>query len=87
MHTFLHMCTDVRPSKVYRFNISSVVYFNAGTRGDVQGQNFRVNIAEYEEGLVVVVKYIDGEFVFSAAHPDMARSIFRKEDQQALLRK
>ena len=52
----------------------------------MQGQNFRVNMADYEEGLVVVVKYIDGDFVFSAASPDLARSVFRKEDQQAILK-
>ena len=50
------------------------------------GQNFRVNIADYEDGVVVVLKLIDGEFVFSASSPDIARSVFRKEDQQAILR-
>lgn len=83
---YYHKIADVQPNRVYRFNISSIVYFNAGRRGDVQGQNYRVNMAEFEEGLVVVVKVIDGEFVFSAAVPDMARSIFRKEDQQTLSR-
>ena len=76
---------EVQSNKVYRFNVSSVLYFNAGTRGDIQGQNFRINMAEFEEGLEVVVKYVQGEFVFSASHPDMARSIFRREDQQALV--
>ena len=82
----MHAHAEVQPNKVYQFKVSSILYFNAGRRGDVQGQNFRVNIGDYEDGLVVVVKYIDGEFVFSAAYPDMARSIFRKEDQQAILK-
>ena len=76
---------DVQPDRTYRFNVTSNVYFNAGYRGDVQGQNFRVNIADFEDGVVVVVKYIDEEFIFSAASPDIARSMFRKEDQHALL--
>ena len=66
--------------------MNSVLYFNASQGGDVQGQNFRINVAEFDEGVVVVVKVIDGEFVFSASSPEIARSIFRKEDQQALLR-
>lgn len=53
----------------------------------MQGQNFRVNVADFEDGAVVVVKFIDDEFIFSAAAPDVARSIFRREDQQALLGK
>ena len=61
------------------------IYFNAGVGGDIQGQNFRVNVSEFEEGVVVVVKYIEDEFIFAAASPDIARSIFRKEDQQAIL--
>lgn len=69
---------------VYRFNVSTMLYFNAGTGGDVQGQNFRINVAEFDDGLVITVKYVQGEFVFSAAHPEMARAIFRKEDLQAL---
>lgn len=71
---------------MYRFNVNSILYFNASQGGDVLGQNFRVNIADYEDGVVVVLKLIDGEFVFSASSPDIARSVFRKEDQQAILR-
>ena len=50
-------------------------------------QNFRVNMADYKEGVVVTVKQERGEFIFSAASPDMARAIFRKEDHQALHKK
>lgn len=78
---------DVQPDRIYRFSVTSNIYFNAGYGGDVQGQNFRVNVADFEDGAVVVVKFIDDEFIFSAASPDVARSIFRREDQQALLGK
>ena len=75
----------MQPDRIYRFSVTANVFFNAGYGGDVQGQNFRVNIADFEDGVVVVVKCIDDEFVFTAASPDIARSMFRKEDQHALL--
>ena len=85
LFTPLPFSPEVQPNRVYRFNVTSNIYFNAGSGGDVQGENFRVNMADFEDGVVVVVKFIDDEFVFSAASPDIARSIFRKEDQQAIL--
>ena len=79
---------EVKANKVYRFTISSTVYFNTGTRGDVHGQNFRLNIAEFAEGVVVLVREKAGrEMVFSAMAPEVARSEFKKEDQAALTRK
>ena len=75
---------EVQSNKVYRFNVSSVLYFNAGTRGDIQGQNFRINMAEFEEGLGGG-QVCAGRVCVLCFPPDMARSIFRREDQQALV--